>query len=158
MNFKPMILATAIASFAGWAPASAEEILNCTWKTGTVETYRVGGETWQYWAADENRWFDAPCQLFNQSANITCTDTSDATAYRYHTVLNDVVRDDEGEIQNENRGQAIMTIDRESGRANSNAGVESRWYEPANTESHHFDNYGTCKPVPDPALALQSAP
>jgi hypothetical protein len=155
-----MILASAVALIVGSAPvpASAEVVLSCAWKTGTVEIYRVGGETWQYWDAAERGWFDAPCQLFNQSANITCTDVSDAAAYRYHTVLNDVVQDEAGEVENESRGQAMLTIDRKSGRANSNAGMEIRTAGPDGGDSHHFDNDGLCKAVPDPAMNSDTAP
>lgn len=158
VTVKLTLLATAFAAAVSSSPVAAEEILGCTWKTGAVETYRVGGETWQYWASDERVWSDVPCQLFNQSGSITCADLSDDSAYRYHTVLNDLVRNDAGEVEYEHRGQAIMIIDRKSGWANSNAGIESRWSDPPNTESHHFDNHAICKAVSDPALGLRSAP
>lgn len=157
MNMKMTAVAATVALTFGWSSASAEEILNCTWKTGAVEANRVGGETWQYWDATEKGWFDVPCQLFNQAANISCGDVSDETTYRYHTVLSDVARDDAGQVEHEHFGQAIMTIDRETGQANSNAGIESKWRDPAKTESHHFDNHGICVAIPDPALDIQSA-
>ena len=150
--------AAAMLAMAGVTTAASAAVLECTFKSGGIDIYKIAPGSWQQWNGTAWAWQERPCErpggYNDRGGSPPCTITVDDDYYRWSQ------DGDGGEpaIEATTSYRASLTIDRQTGVLRWSWSLHNVWATIGKVVDHGDTADGTCKAIGDPSLKPKPAP